>query len=70
MKSVFSWLKNHNRINKERQKRANALMWYMSTMTLPEQRLIRDRNKIVRNPHWRKPKMSEFQTIVAKYLES
>lgn len=45
---------------------SKLLKCYMETMTLPEQRLLRDRNKV----SWRKakPRQSEFQKLVKDYL--
>jgi hypothetical protein len=42
------------------------LVHYMVTMTLPEQRAIRDRNKV--SWHRAKPRVSEFQKLVSDYL--
>lgn len=42
------------------------LAHYMVTMTLPEQRAIRDRNKC--SWHKAKPRVSEFQKLVSDYL--
>lgn len=44
----------------------HLLAHYMVTMTLPEQRALRDRNKY--SWHKTKPRQSEFQKLVSDYL--
>lgn len=69
IKQIANFIQNKHNNDKVRLERAKGLYRYMTTMTLPEQRLIRDRNKTVWHPNRGKP-LSEFQVLVKNYLES
>lgn len=68
MKKLFDFLKAKRQIKKEKIKRAKALLFYMETMTLPEQRLLRQRN--ANSWHKVKPRMTEFQKLVNDYMQT